>query len=383
MSTGHQVHGFGQEPRRPDWPVIRLEEMKDILALFPEAGQALEVLWLSPRPFSAAARVRTDTGTLFVKRHHYLLRTVDDLESEHRFMRHLHGRGIPVATCLESREGRTAVQRGIWSYEVHRMGKGMDVYQDHPSWTGFLNADHAFAAGAMLARLHDAAGGFLAPPRQATMLVANFRIFGSARPLDRLAEELPHRPGLVRFLANRDWRRDLSERLLAPFHQQALAHLHGIPPLWTHGDWHASNLLWSAVGPEAQVMTVLDFGLSDRTFALFDVATAIERNLVSWLDMEEGREPVCNLEHLEALLRGYGGTRCVDATFLNALAAVLPLVHADFALSEVAYFSGLLNNETDAILAYDQYLLGHADWFRRAEGEHLLARLRTLARRSG
>ena len=56
----------------------------------------------------------------------------------------------------------------------------------------------------------------------------------------------------------------------------------GLAPLWTHNDWHASNLLWSSREPHAEVASILDFGLSDRTSAVYDLATAIERNTIPW-----------------------------------------------------------------------------------------------------
>ncbi|MGC4012681.1 MAG: hypothetical protein QM805_29155 [Pseudomonas sp.] len=35
-------------------------------------------------------------------------------------------------------------------------------------------------------------------------------------------------------------------------------------------------------------------------------------------------------------------------------------MHADFALSEVIYFHGILGSAESASLAYDNYLIGHA-----------------------
>ena len=43
-----------------------------------------------------------------------------------------------------------------------------------------------------------------------------------------------------------------------------------LEPLWTHNDLHASNLLWSAGGDNAQAAAIIDFGLADRTNAVHD-----------------------------------------------------------------------------------------------------------------
>nr|GFD57640.1 hypothetical protein [Tanacetum cinerariifolium] len=79
---------------------------------------------------------------------------------------------------------------------------------------------------------------------------------------------------MAAFLADRPWRRQLA-RLFAPAGADVAAVLAGRLPLWTHNDWHPSNLLWSA---EGTVETIFDFGLADRSCALHDLATAIERS---------------------------------------------------------------------------------------------------------
>ena len=58
-----------------------------------------------------------------------------------------------------------------------------------------------------------------------------------------------------------------------------------LPPLWTHNDLHASNLLWSDAGGDARAMAIIDFGLADRTNAVHDLAQAIERNIVEWITL--------------------------------------------------------------------------------------------------
>jgi Ser/Thr protein kinase RdoA (MazF antagonist) len=374
-STARMAHGMGREPVLADWPSLTLDDVRQLLQGYP-VGAVSALLWHSPRPFSAAAVVSTERGQLFVKRHHQSVRRPAGLEEEHRFIAHLRDQGLPVADVLHDCQGHSAIAQGAWTYEVHAIAAGDDLYRDALSWTPFLNLKHAQAAGEALARLHQAAESFRAPPRQAQTLLSHFRLFAQPDPLRAIHAQLPNNPGLSAYLAQRDWQADI-RRWLLPFHQPLLPHLSRQPPLWTHNDWHASNLLWD----RDEVASVLDFGLADLSFALFDLATAIERNCVPWLELDQGGSAPADLPAVEALLRGYQRVRPLSAADLQALAALLPLVHADFALGEVAYFDAVVGSRASADLAYDGYLLGHARWFCGGEGQRLLAHIRQLAER--
>ena len=211
------------------------------------------------------------------------------------------------------------------------------------------------------------------------MLVSNLRIFRQHDPLQAIERALPRQPALARYLAGQDWRRTLAE-LHLPWHRELLPLLAGQPALWTHNDWHASNLLWRAEGGSAEVESVLDFGLSDLTFALFDLATALERNCVPWLELDDGGRAPADLDAVDALLAGYTSQRPLDRNDLFTLKALLPLVHADFALAEVDYFEGIVGSRASADIAYHAFLVGHARWFGDNEGARLLAHLDRLAR---
>ncbi|MBB4864119.1 Ser/Thr protein kinase RdoA (MazF antagonist) [Pseudomonas nitritireducens] len=372
-------HGMGLEPVEPDWPALTATEVAALLEGFGQADSRL--LWHSPRPFSAAALVASAGEPLFVKRHHPGVRTAAQLAEEHAFLAHLARRGAPVAQVLHDASGCSAIERDGWTYEVHRQAPGLDLYRDALSWTPFRHNAHAVAAGVALAQLHRAAEGFDAPPRSTDVLFSNLKLFGAADPIAAIEATLPNAPALADYLQARPWRETLRE-LHLPLQRELLPYLARQPALWTHNDWHASNLLWSEDGPQAQVASVLDFGLSDRTFALFDLATAIERNLVPWLELDQGRAAVADLDALDALLSGYASVRPLSRDDLLALAALLPLVHTDFALSEISYFHGLLGSAENAALAYDHYLLGHTRWFLGSEGQRLLNHLRQLATRT-
>ncbi|MEG2174869.1 MAG: phosphotransferase, partial [Oscillospiraceae bacterium] len=252
-----------------------LSGREQLLRDYPHLGPLRSLHWHSPRPFSAAGLITTGTGTLFVKRHHQHVRQAAWLEEEHRLIAHLHRQGAPVAAVVSNQHGATATAQGEWTYEVHHVAEGLDLYRDALSWSPFQQHQHALAAGQALARLHQAAEHYAAPQRQTPVLLANAGLIQHAAPLENINSA---------YLADKDWHAQLSE-LLLPWHRELHPLLAEQPPLWTHNDWHASNLLWNADG---SVSSVLDFGLADRTFALFDLATAIERNAVAWLDLDTG-----------------------------------------------------------------------------------------------
>jgi Ser/Thr protein kinase RdoA (MazF antagonist) len=388
-TSGLLVHGMGTEPVAPDWPPLTGAEVAELLRHYPDvypdvaddADDAdpdpdrtgrVRVLWRSPRPYSSAALVDCGGQRLFVKRHHVTVRTPEGLAEEHGFLRHLRRRGAPVVDVLTAADGRSAVRLGPWVHEVHTVGRGADLYRDALSWTPFRSAGHAEAAGAALARLHLAAEGYDAPRRRPQPLVSSFTVFASADPVAALDRYAAERPALAEALADRPWRADVA-RVHLPFHRRLAPLLGGLRPLWTHNDWHASNLLWDGAGPRAEVSTVLDVGLGDRTTAIHDLATAIERNTVQWL---EPSFPV-RLDHLDALLRGYTSVRPLTPAESAALPELLPLVHAEFALSELDYFHGVVGSAENADLAY-RYFVDHAAWFASPDGARLSARLRQV-----
>jgi Ser/Thr protein kinase RdoA (MazF antagonist) len=400
----HLVHGLGSALEQPAWPALTLDEAAAVLAHCPAAGDALAIAWHSPRPFSAAALVETTNGRVLLKRHAQALRTPTALASEHAFIAHLAANGVPVPPILPfspSPQGRgwggvsdaredtrhrepgtpppnpaggglttTALALGEWTYEAHGIAKGQDLYRDRPSWTPFLNAAHAHHAGAMLAHLHTASAGFAAPPRDTSPLIASFTIVPARDPLAAAERYIAARPALAAFLAGQPWQADLAA-LFARHHGDLPARLADQPPLWTHNDWHPSNLTWHDDG---SVATVFDFGLSTQTCALHDLATAIERSAIGWLDLADGgtdarTDPAAAL----ALIAGYRSVRPLTLTDLDTLIALLPLVHIEFALSEADYFAGLLHDRAAARQAWQGYALDHAHWFAGAQGGALLA----------
>ena len=89
------------------------------------------------------------------------------LLEEHRFLAHLLAHGASVPRVLASAAGETAIETGEWTYEVHEIPPGIDLYQDAISWTPFRSAAHAHSAGRRSRSLHLAAQRFRCSAAQA------------------------------------------------------------------------------------------------------------------------------------------------------------------------------------------------------------------------
>ena len=373
----HLVHGMGADPVEPDWPALTREELAEVLRGYPETGLGarsggdISLLWLSPRPLSAAALVDTPQGTYFVKRHHNSVRSAASLREEHGFLIHLRAHGAPVVRVLADETGGTVHERGPWTYEVHTVGEGEDLYRDAISWSPFADVDHAYAAGAALARLHAASQGYDAPHRAPAPLIAGFSVFAAEDPIAAVEDYAAARPAVAAELAERpQWREEL-EHWHLPFHERLRPHLADLDPLWVHGDFHASNLLWR----DERVSGVIDFSLCDRAYAVHDLATAIERNAVEWVELEAKGAAAVHTEAARALIAGYRSERELSDADRAALPELLALCHVDYALSEIDYFRGVTGSAANTELAY-RYLVDHTAFFAGPVGSELLDAIR-------
>jgi Ser/Thr protein kinase RdoA (MazF antagonist) len=382
VNDSAKAHGLDGSLVQPDWLPLTLDEVRALLAKIPAAGVPIEIVSSSPRPFSAASVVQTNLGKVFIKRHARAVRDAEGLMEEHRFMEHLRANGVGVPPIFATDSGDTAIETDQSTYEVHGIPEGSDLYEDAISWTPFQSVEHARSAGEMLGRLHLAASNYNAPPRKPRSLVASFTIFASQDARIALKQYLAARPELNQHVPAR---RDCEEALylLAPFHDELKPLLPSLHPLWTHNDLHASNLFWSDSSSNARATSVIDFGLADRTNAVYDIAQAIERNIVEWLVLmhnpEHGEEVPVHLDHLWAMLGGYEQVRPLNAAESAALVPMLALSHAEFALTEADYFLSVLHSPEKAQVATSDYLVKHAQWFRGPGKEKLLNPLRRWA----
>ena len=375
------VHGLGYEPAQPDWPPLGDEEVADVVARYglgSAAGQSPIVTWHSPRPLSAAALARVEGSTIFVKRHSPLVRSRRQLFEEHGFAAHLHAAGIAVPGVARALNGHTAVEMGGYVYEVHQAAPGVDLYRDVVSWAPYSSLGHARSAGAALARAHLAASAYDGPQRAPAVLSTSCEVVIAEEPEQQMLHLLSERPALAAYLDQRPWMEDFEQEHF-PTMRRAGALLRRLPRQWGHGDWHPSNLSWTSPSPDAEVAAIFDLGLSNLTSAAHDLATAIERAIVSWLDLAVTGHAEADLDALEALLTGYESQRGLTRLELEAVAEVFPVVHFEYALSEVEYFAAAVRNMGNADVAYKEYLIGHSRWCQTSAGSALTDFLRRRA----
>src|SRR6266702_2605156 len=352
--SAFRTHGMGKTLVEPDWPPLTGEEVGAVLAAYGRPGGAVAIRWRRHQPMSAAALASLRGEEVFVKRHHVLVRSPAQLAAEHAFAAHLRALGVAVPAVLRLPDGTTTVRSGDYVYEVHDRAEGIDLYRDAVSWSPFTSAAHARAAGAALARFHLASTSFGLPERPPGVLMNSCAVIAAADPLAAVARLAARRPGLAGYLDRRRWRDDLTRH-----HLPAIGRLAPLLPalgrLWGHGDWHPSNLTWTAPSPDAGV--------------------------AAWLDLADTGRAAADIPAVDALLDGYRAVRRLSQAELAALAPLLPVVHVEYALSEVEYFASVVRAPENADLAYDGYLIGHARWFTGPEGTALLSHLRQRAGR--
>ena len=93
-ASNHSLHGWDSDQIALYRPRLEGADVAAVLARFPELHGPAQILWRSPRPFSAVARVRTPAGEVFVKRQHQRVRTPAALGEEHALLQHLRSRGM-------------------------------------------------------------------------------------------------------------------------------------------------------------------------------------------------------------------------------------------------------------------------------------------------
>ncbi len=373
------VHTMEAGLAAPDWPALCVRDIDVLAEHVPILRSPREIVWRSPRPFCAAGRIRAGDAEFFVKRHAQSVRSAAAVEEEHRFMAHLRAAGFPVPVVLPDANGHSAIAIEEWTFEVHGIALGADLYREVHSWEPVQSETHARAMGAALARMHVASRSYAAPARKPRPLMGGFDVVGSHDLALGLARYLQDHPATAQFVAT-DGGADAVLDALRPWHERLRPQLGSLAALWVHNDWHASNLFWETGTGDVEVSSVIDFGLANLGCAMSDLATALERNTIAWLESAEfAPTPSARIARwplAKALLEGYCGLRKLDPAERAALPAMLPLAHVEYALSEVDYFHGVVHKPHDARLAHPAFLLGHLRWFGSEEGRGYLDELR-------
>ena len=376
--TPNLGHGMGSDWENKDWLHITVPELHRLQSYYPCLQGSVQILWCSPRPFSSAVLVevmqalastgQTNLHSYFIKRSHRSFRRAQDILQEHAVLQHLASKNIPVATLISSNCGQTTLEVGDWTYEVYEKAAGFDLYIDQQSWTPFFYTEHAAKVGSLLAKLHTAMQDFPELHGRSTRyLVSNQQLLESENIVTAIQQRIDNSPELSRYFADKNLDAVFLERIFQT-HRKIKHVLQQATKIWTHNDLHASNLFWSTQSADANITAVIDFGLSDRNSALYDLAITIERNFIDWLALEHTSQINVDEAGLSAFLQAYCAEIYPQQDF-SILPELLKIVHLDFAFSELEYFVGITQNLKHADAAYYDWIVGHVNWFFTEQGQ--------------
>ena len=388
--TPNLGHGMGNDWENKDWVHITVPELHHLQPYYPCLQGSVQILWCSPRPFSSAVLVevmqalastgQTNFHSYFIKRSHRSFRRAQDILQEHAVLQHLASKNIPVATLISSNCGQTALELGDWTYEVYEKAAGFDLYVDQQSWTPFFYTEHAAKVGSLLAKLHTAMQDFPELHGRSTRyLVSNQQLLESESIVTAIQQRIDNSPELNRYFADKNLDAVFLERIFQT-HRKIKHVLQQATKIWTHNDLHASNLFWSTQGADANITAVIDFGLSDRNSALYDLAITIERNFIDWLALEHTSQINVDEAGLSAFLQAYCAEIHPQQDF-SILPELLKIVHLDFAFSELEYFVGITQNLKHADAAYYDWIVGHVNWFFTEQGQQFTQTFTRLLQR--
>jgi Ser/Thr protein kinase RdoA (MazF antagonist) len=342
------------------------DEAARVLGLFPEAGRFAGFVAHSSRPLSSAALTRTDRGEVFLKRRPRRSRTEDMLAQEHAFVERLRSRGVSAPAPLRTTDGGTFVADGGFLYEAQPCAEGEDLYAGRHTWQPFLSVEHAESVGRELRRIREAAEGFApAAPADPGIQSGRFRLAGEG--LEGVRRRIGAHPGLAGLLESRTVRLDVLEPFLSrvgPWLRRARRHM-------AHGDPQANNFFFR----DGSVASVIDFHLCAVNPPLFDLAVALDRNGLMWLDILAGRDDAVDWGGIEALLRGYGP---LDAEEREVLPDLMAVVQLDFSLELAEYYLELEGSVERAAWCLEAFLVGHTAWHASLAGRGFAARLARL-----
>ena len=376
--TPNLGHGMGSDWENKDWLHITVPELHRLQSYYPCLQGSVKILWCSPRPFSSAVLIevvqalastgQTNLHPYFIKRSHRSFRRAQDILQEHAVLQHLASKNIPVATLITSNCGQTALEVGDWTYEVYEKAAGFDLYVDQQSWTPFFYTEHAAKVGSLLAKLHTAMQDFPELHGRSTRyLASNQQLLESENIVTAIQQRIDNSPELSRYFADKNLDAVFLERIFQT-HRKIKHVLQQATKIWTHNDLHASNLFWSTQSADANITAVIDFGLSDRNSALYDLAITIERNFIDWLALEHTSQISVDEAGLSAFLQAYFAEIYPQQDF-SILPELLKIVHLDFAFSELEYFVGITQNLKHADAAYYDWIVGHVNWFFTEQGQ--------------
>ncbi|GAA2183930.1 phosphotransferase [Brooklawnia cerclae] len=375
LDDGGEAEGLGHDPQldvvAPVWPRLTVVEADRVLGMLASPQRATRIVFHSNRPTAAAALVETPSGRVFVKRYAPASIEVGQLEATHGFVDHLVSHGFPTPPFLRFADGTTAFRTAQGLYEVSAAAHGEDRYRQAHSWTPPRRPDEARSFGAACARLALASEGFDAPAPAPSAFQSRCGLF-MADPIDRLTQWLDERPAVRAYLSETGKDLATDARMHADYSSRLGRWIPELGANWTHGDLHVSNAMWEG----DEVREVIDFGLADRAFALYDLAVAIERNGICWLDIMNGHHDAYRTDVIDALIAGYEGVRPLHEAERAALPDLMAVVQSEAALNWITYQYGVLHDLDSCEWSYRVFFQAHTAWFGTRAGRGFTAWLR-------
>lgn len=358
------------------WPAITDAELGEVATRLPQhtGTRPAAVTWRSSRPMTSAALAMLPDGTeVFVKRQLPSLVSRAELAAKHSFVNRLVQSGFPTVPQLVFDDGTTVLGLDDWFYEVSLRAPGEDRYRGLPSWEPPRTAAEALEVGRVAGRLRTAAEQIEAADLGPSPYQTRVRLM-LGDPLPRAEAWLVDHPAVASHIerTGADFAADLA---LCAAPARRLAALAEAPMRWTHGDLHASNLLWRA----DQVSSVIDFGLACVNPPLVDLAMAIERHAIDWLRITAGDPDGARPLVAQQIIDGYVQCWPLSAKEAGILGELVAVVQAEFALTVIDYVQHAPVPKGNAAWSYDVYFAGHCRWFASDHGRRFIEQINTMA----
>jgi len=354
------------------WPEISEQELRTVFSAYSKLGEFRKIRFQSSRPLSAACIVDTTKGSFFVKRNSISIRSKQDWEYEHRMIESLDKDLISfeIPEICKTLDGETVYQLGESLYEVQTTGIGKDIYRTAHTWSPLQSVDHAREIGRSLADLHNAIqkSGFKEtrnPPYQK----ARFEIFYAEDPALFLESYLHRIPNFETLQGSEGF----AEKVLNVYREffTKPEEERSIPIQVTHSDPQASNFFWE----DGKAVCLIDFHLANCNNYLYDLAVAVDRNCIYWLDLLAGKREAYSLEGALAILEEYARRSEEKSQTLpgkNLFFKALVLHRLEFALDLLNYYLNIEHSVFKAQWCIDVYILAHGKWFVEREGRKFL-----------
>jgi Ser/Thr protein kinase RdoA (MazF antagonist) len=146
--------------------------------------------------------------------------------------------------------------------------------------------------------------------------------------------------------------------------------------LSTHGDPQANNAMWDG----HRVATLIDFHIAGEQPAVAELAGAIDRNALHWLEILEGDDDAWSSEVAAAIVGGYVAERPLDAVEQATLGPMLALHRLDFAWSLLDYYATVERSTERAAWCRDVFLQAHPRWLASPAGAAVIDAVTSASR---